>query len=452
MTNRTRIWRDTIPSIPARPVTLRVTAVAERVLRQGHPWVYAASILRQRHEGPPGAFAVIYDQRQRFLAVGLYDPDSPIRVRVLQRYTPTPITRVWFEQRLAAAVDARKTLARDPQTTAYRLVHGENDGLPGLVIDRYADTAVIKLYTAAWVPHIPDVLEAFRRVVPMSRMVLRLSRAIQQRPAVLHGLTDGLVLDGPPLRAPIMIQEYGLRFEVDPIHGQKTGWFLDQRENRAMVSQLSGGCSVLDVCAYTGGFSVAAARGGARAVTSVDISRQALDAAQRNMALNRRIRAVAAARHEVLVGDAVDVLERLKRRGTRFDLVVIDPPSFAKSEREVRGALAAYARLTRAGLSVLATSGTLVVSSCSSHVKADEFFSAVHHTAARAGWVLREVARTGHPLDHPIRFSEGAYLKCLVAVAQRRPRRTPHVREQTNSVARPARVRVSSSRSGQDAR
>jgi 23S rRNA (cytosine1962-C5)-methyltransferase len=405
-----------IPEPADRAIAVRVTPAAERALRQGHPWLFDQAIRDQSHAGRPGDLAVIFDRRRRFLAVGLYDPHSPIRVRVLQQGEPAAINRDWFEDRLATAARVRAPLLQG-DTTGYRLVHGENDGLPGLVIDRYDQTSVLKLYTAAWVPHLRHVLPALAAVAPAERLILRLGQAVQTQPHDLHSLRDGTILFGPGLDGPVVFQENGLRFEADPIHGQKTGFFLDQRENRARVEKLAAGKTVLDVFSYTGGFSLYAARGGARAVVSLDASRPALAAAARNFALNQEQGAVVAARHELLAEDAFQALARLGQSGRRFDLVIVDPPAFARRQDQVRRALMAYGKLTRLGLGVLQPGGTLVLASCSSRVSAESWFAAVNRAAVQAGRPLHEIERTGHPLDHPVGFPEGAYLKCLFATA-----------------------------------
>ena len=411
--------RDTSATSAAadeRPLAVRVTAAAERSLRGGHPWLYAEAITRQSHEGAAGDLAAIYDRRNRFLAVGLYDPASPIRVRILQAHRPTRLDAAWYRARLAEAIGQRRELEK-ASLTGYRLVHGENDGLPGLILDRYDTTLVLKLYTAAWVPHLGLVREALSGLVPCTRLVVRLSRMVSTVRSSLHGLRDGMILSGPPIREPVMFQEHGLRFEVDPLHGHKTGFFLDQRDNRLKTERLCRGASVLDMFAYTGAFSVYAARGGAREVMSVDLSRQALAATVRNMARNRHNRRVAAARHHVMQGDAYATLDALRRRKLAFDVVILDPPAFGSTHTQVRTALQAYGRLARLGLGVLRPGGTLVASSCSSHVSAFAFFAAVHQAARAARRHLRELERTGHPADHPVRFPEGAYLKCLFATA-----------------------------------
>jgi 23S rRNA (cytosine1962-C5)-methyltransferase len=409
-----------IPSPNAKRIALRISPSAEHALRQGHPWVFDQSITEQSHAGSPGDLAVIFDGKRRFLAIGLYDPTSPIRVRILQSRQPATINADWFKTRLAAAANLRLPLIEQPAEraiTGYRLVHGENDGFPGLVIDRYAETLVIKLYTPAWIPHLKEFCSALTQVSPVEGLILRLGRSMMKQTEFLAGLSNGLRLSGPPITGPILFQENGLVFEADPILGQKTGFFLDQRENRARVEQLSSDKSVLNVFAYTGGFSVYAARGGARQVVSVDISPSAMEAAMRNMGHNRQIPTVAAASHETVADDAFKVLARMALEKRRFDMVIIDPPTFAQNQTQTAAATSADERLTRLGLGVLQPGGVLVQASCSSRVKAEDFFNSIHHAASGSNHRLREIVRTGHALDHPIGFKEGAYLKCLFARA-----------------------------------
>lgn len=410
-----------IPPPATKPIALRVNAPAERALREGHPWLFADSIERQSFEGQAGDLAVIFDRKDRFLAVGLYDPCSPIRVKVLQHNEPATINRSWLQNKMQTAVIQRRALESN-HTDGYRLVHGENDGLPGLVVDRYEHVYVLKLYTVAWIPHLSDLLYAFRAVGPKSkvvpqRIVLRLSRAVQALPDLLYGLEDGALLAGPTIDAPILFKENSLIFEVDVVQGQKTGFFLDQRDNRARVESLTYGKTVLNLFAYTGGFSLYAARGGAQEVLSADLSEPALATAVRNFAHNQHHANIARAQHTTRAGDAFAILRQLADEQRRFDVVIIDPPAFAKSQSEVDNALHAYRRLVQMGLAVLHRGGTLVMASCSSRVEADTFFALIHETANNVGRPLQELERTYQPLDHPIGFKEGAYLKCLFAIA-----------------------------------
>jgi 23S rRNA (cytosine1962-C5)-methyltransferase len=409
-----------LPDPNAKRMAVRISPAAERALRQGHPWIFDQAITEQSHAGSPGDLAVIFDDRRRFLAVGLYDPTSPIRVRILQSRQPATINADWFKKKLEAAVSLRSPLDEQPTdraTTGYRLVHGENDGLPGLVIDRYAGTLVIKLYTSAWIPHLKEVCPALAQVRPAERLILRLSRTLLKQSDHLSGLRDGQVLSGAPVAAPILFHENGLFFEADPILGQKTGFFLDQRENRRRVELLSKDRSILNVFAYTGGFSVYAARGGASQVVSVDISAAALETAARNMALNRDNPNVSAAAHETVSEDAFELLTRFGTEKRIFDMVILDPPMFAHKQNQIAAGLHAYQRLTQLGLGALRPGGVLVQASCSSRVDAKAFFNAIHQAAWDSGRRLTEIERTGHALDHPIRFKEGAYLKCLFARA-----------------------------------
>jgi 23S rRNA (cytosine1962-C5)-methyltransferase len=386
----------TVPPPAGRRLALRVNAPAQRALRQGHPWLYAEAITDLRGEGKPGDLAVIFDDHRRFLAIGLYDPGSPIRVRVLQHGAPAAIDHAWLCDRLLGAYARRAALAGS-ETTGYRLVHGENDGLPGLVIDRYDTTLVLKLYTTAWLPWLPDLRSALEDAFPergKGSLVLRLSRDVQRRPESLYGLSDGIWLAGAPVEE-VVFTENGLRFAADVVRGQKTGFFLDQRDNRARVERLAAGRHTLNVFSYSGGFSLYAARGGAPEVTSLDASAPALAAAKRNFYLNRHIPAVAAAHHALLEADAFDALSDLHRERRRFDLVIVDPPSLAAQRGHLESALQAYARLTNLALGVLAPAGALVMCSCSARVGADEFFSTVSGAAARAGRPLHEIERTG---------------------------------------------------------
>lgn len=403
-----------LPAPSSQRIALRVSAAAERSIRQGHPWVFNGSISDQSHSGIPGDLAVIFDSKRQFMAIGLYDPTSSIRVRILQKGKPAMIGTAWFEEKIKTAAAIRAPLIKQ-DTNGYRLVHGENDGLPGLVIDRYAETLVVKLYTAAWVPHLKDVCTALAEVQPFERLILRLNRSLNKQAKYLYGLTDGMKLAGQTPEDLILFKENGLRFECDPIHGQKTGFFLDQRENRIRVKALSKGKSVLNVFSYTGGFSIYAADGGAKEVVSVDFSGPATEATLRNIEHNQDHPNVHAANFETINQDAFEVLAQMKVEHRRFDMVILDPPMFAQNQAQIETALAAYRRLTHLGLDVLKPGGVLVQASCSSRVDAVDFFDAIHRSAKEAGRSLNEIEQTGHALDHPITFKEGAYLKCLFA-------------------------------------
>lgn len=403
-----------LPHPSERNIAVHVTAAAEKSLRAGHPWLYENSIREQSREGNPGDIAVIFDKNRRFLAVGLYDPDSPIRVKVLQHKNSATIGRDFFRERLQAAANIRAHLPGEG-TTGYRLVHGENDGLPGLVIDRYGDVLVLKLYSVAWFAHLRDVLAALDDVHPAETLVLRLSRTVQD--GETYDLSDGMVLRGALSNTEVAFTENGLHFVVDVVHGHKTGFFFDQRENRAHVGRLAQGKDVLDMFSYNGGFSLYAAAGGAETILSVDISEPALKAARQLFKLNADNPQVASCHHEIMAADAFEAMHELARHQRKFGLVVIDPPSFANKESQIQDALRAYRKLTELALPLVERDGILAMASCSSRVAPDDFFSTVQRTASQNSYRLKEIERTGHAVDHPLRanFPEGRYLKCLYA-------------------------------------
>ena len=392
---------------------MRVTPDALRRIKGGHPWVYDRSIESVKGDGHAGDLAVVFDTDRKFAAIALYDPQSVIRLKVLHHGRPTTVDRAFWHQRLSAAIERRAALSADGNTDGYRIVNGENDGFPGLILDRYADCLVLKLYSPIWVPHLVDVVGAIDDLLHPRALVLRHARNLD--PLALHGLEEGDALLGTAPTEPVPYRENGLTFEADLVAGQKTGAFLDQRDNRAIVRGLADGARVLDVFCATGGFSVHAAAGGATNVTAVDISEPTLAVAARNMAHNSADPTVAACKLRPLAGDAYEVLDRLHRNGERFDIVIIDPPSFTPRQESVARALEAYARLTERGVRLVRSDGWFVQASCSSRVTAEEFHRTVAHTAAQAGRPLDEWRRTGHAVDHPVTFPEGAYLKAVFA-------------------------------------
>jgi len=390
---------------------LRIKPTAETQLRRGHPWLFAASIREQNRDGDLGELAAIYDRRDRFLALGLFDPESELRVRVLARGSPIPITQSWWRERLQEALRRREGLF-DAATTGFRCIHGESDGWPGLVLDRYGQTLVLKLYTAAWGPRLSDILPLILEAVPSSRLVLRLSRNSLPTFRTAFKLEDAQVLSGDPPAQPPIFLESGLRFEADVLRGQKTGFFLDQRENRRRVEELSAGRDVLNVFSYTGGFSLYAARGGASSVMELDISEHALAGARRNFELNGALRPIADCQRSQIRADAFEWLHDAGG-GRQFGLIVVDPPSLAKRASEKPSALAAYARLVDGALRRLRPGGYLVAASCSAHVSRGEFFETVQRVAGRGGAPFQMLQTTGHPPDHPAGFVEAEYLKCI---------------------------------------
>ena len=395
---------------PRLRLRLRVTATAETIVRGGHPWLFADSIREQNRPGQSGELAVVYDRKDAFLAVGLFDPDSPIRVRVLHAGKPVTIDESWWRENLARARRRRENLF-DHRTNGYRCLNGESDHWPGLVLDRYAGTFVLKIYTAAWLPRLGEITTLIRAALQPARLVLRLSRNIQETARKNFQFEDGQILSGEPLADNEVFLETGIRFEADVVRGQKTGFFLDQRENRRRVEALAGGGDVLNAFSFSGGFSLYAARGGAKSVTDLDISAHALESAKRNFALNQTDRSIAACRHETIQTDAFAWLEKNATR--KFDVVILDPPSLAKRETERAGAIQAYGKLAANGLKALSPGGVLVAASCSAHVSAAEFFEAVRGVAQKSGRRFTELETALHAPDHHATFPEAQYLKCI---------------------------------------
>ena len=389
---------------------IRLTPAAERAVRNGHPWVFADRIKSTNRDADAGEIAVVYDRNDRFLALGLFDPLSPIRLRILHAGKPVTADDEWWRQRMTETTGARQFNER---TTGYRWINGESDGWPGLVLDRYGNTAVVKIYTAAWLPWLDSIREWIVSCCAPAptRIVLRLSRNIVDHAATMFGKKDGDMLLGDAPETATIFLEAGLKFEADVIRGQKTGFFLDQRENRRRVAGMAKDADLLNVFSHAGGFSVHAAAAGAKSATDLDISAHALESAKRNMALNADQPAVTRCRHETIKADAFDWLTNADRKW--FDIIVIDPPSMAKRQDEVTGALSAYERLATLGFRRLRPGGFLVAASCSAHVTAADFFQTIRQCASRLRAGFREIATTEHPPDHPARILEAHYLKCM---------------------------------------
>jgi 23S rRNA (cytosine1962-C5)-methyltransferase len=378
-----------------KTLRLRLRAAAETIVRGGHPWVFADSIKEQNREGVVGELAVIFDRNDQFLAVGLYDPDSPIRVRILHVGKPIQIDEAFWKTRFEKAIALRRGLF-DERTNGYRCIHGENDGFPGLVVDRYADTFVAKIYTAPWLTRINEIAPLITALQECRCLVLRLSRNLRG---------EEKILAGPNVEEPVQFLENGMRFEADVLRGQKTGFFLDQRENRRIVETFAKGRDVLNAFSFSGGFSLYAARGGARSVVDVDISAHALASSRRNFALNN----LGSARHETIQADTFEWLAQKSNR--QFSLIILDPPSLAKRATDREGALRAYRQLAESAVPWLSKDGLLVAASCSAHVTPEEFFNALSSFAVRRQ--MRELRRTENPPDHPATFPEARYLKCI---------------------------------------
>ena len=374
------------------------------MVKRGHPWVFDEGIAKQSQAGKSGDLAIIFDQKKnKFLACGLYDPDSPIRIKIIQSHTSSRIDSSFFREKIINAYNIRKPLF-DLKTNSYRLIYGENDSFPGLIADVYAEVLVLKLYSWIWLPYLNDILTHLVEISTCKTVVLRLSRKLENN---TFGYSDGQVIFGTLEDEVVIFQEHGLRFSANVIRGHKTGYFLDHRENRRRVGALSEGKTVLDVFAYAGGFSVHALAGGASAVTSLDISAQALLIAEKNAALNPHT-----GTHKTIAADAFAALDDLASERKTYDIVVIDLPSFAKRAKEIDKAKHSYRRLAILGAKLVRKGGILVLASCSSRINPDDFFEICETAIASVRHSHELIEQTFHDIDHPISFPEGAYLKC----------------------------------------
>ena len=383
------------------PVRLKLIRDRTRVLKQGYPWVYR-DWLAETPKAAAGTRVVLYDRDGTLLGFGMYDPTGPLAVRVCA--AGQRLDDALLLAKLDAALDLRRTWL-DDRTTGYRLINGEGDGLPGLTCDLYAGHAVLKLdgdapagfwnvdALADWLAErlgVTDVFLKYRSDAP----------------------TRGRTVRGTQPAGPVRFVENGLHFAADLVQGQKTGFFFDQRDNRARIGRLARDRSVLNLFAYTGGFSVYAGVNGAKDVTSVDLAKPAVEDADRNWRLND----LPPDRHHAVAADAFAFLEDAKARKRSWDLVVVDPPSFAPAERHVAKATASYQSLFTAALHVLAPGGVIALSSCSSHISQAMFYDIAEFAVSKARRRATVLGVFGQPADHPFPLvcRELQYLKLIL--------------------------------------
>lgn len=357
--------------------------------------------------------AIIFSHKKnKPIAVGLYDPHSPIRIKLLHFGGGLTLDSAWFKQKIEQAYQVRLPLLQpSQQTNSYRLIHGENDGLPSLVCDVYNRVGVLKLYSLIWLPYLATLVSLLQEQSNCDTLVLRLSRNVQKQTTYLHQLYDGQILLGNLAQADVIFKEHGLLFSANVVAGHKTGYFLDHRHNRKRIGFMAKRKTVLDIFAYAGGFSVHALAGGATKVVSIDISQQALAMAKRNAQLN--FSKYPEKRHQLVVDDAFEAMIRLRNQRQQFDIVVVDPPSFAKSEREIPRALLSYTKLCKLAMPLVKRGGVLLMASCSSRVSSRIFYQTIQQAVYASKIPFRIIHKSQHDIDHPIGFAEGAYLKAV---------------------------------------
>lgn len=379
----------------------------DRRIRNGHLWVFSNEIERVDANGAafaPGAPAELFASSGQRLGWGYYNRASLIAFRLLDRGAPRPASEV-LRERLAAALAFRR--AHLGALEAFRLVHAEGDLLPGLIVDLYGKRAVVQLLTAGMEALRAEVLAALAEVVAPEVVVLKNDSSIRK----LEGLEPGVEVAHGSVTGPVPVTLDGLTFEVDLVEGQKTGFFLDQRENRLALQRFVRGKSVLDVFSHQGAWGLYALAAGASAVTAVDTSEPALELARRAAQANGF-----ADRLTTRAGDAFELLRAAADARERWDVVVVDPPAFARSKKDVAQARAAYERINKMALRVLAPGGILATSTCSYHIGSDEFLGLVARALFASGRTGRLLETRGQALDHAPLFAmpEGAYLKCVL--------------------------------------
>ncbi len=384
---------------------LILRAGRDKSVRHRHPWIFSGAI--ERVEGHPGAgdTVSVVARDGAFLAWAAFCPDSQITARAWSFDAHDVIDEKFLRARLTASIDRRASLRVG--SDALRLVHGESDGLPGLIVDRYADTLVVQILSAG--------AEKWRALWPVALGELTAAKNVYERSDVevrsLEGLAPRSGLLAGEAKNPVRIVEDAIHYEVDIVNGQKTGFYLDQRDNRALAGSLANDAEVLNAFCYTGGFSLAALRGGARHVTSIDTSEEALALARRNLELNN----LDPQRTEWLAADVFAHLRKLRDQNKKYNLIVLDPPKFAPTEKHVANAARAYKDINLWAMKLLAPGGSLLTFSCSGAVGADLFQKIVAGAAADARVDLTIDARLGASADHgvSIHFPEGEYLKGL---------------------------------------
>ena len=385
-------------------LAVKLNAKGEKFVVQGHPWVFSNSIVKINDDAKTGDLAIVFSKnKNKLIGLGLYDASSPIRIKMLHN-GPATIDKEFFSKRVKEAFQKRAPLLKT-NTNSYRLIFGENDGFPGLIADVYAEVLVVKLYSGIWLQYLDQVLPILQEVSKAKTVVLRLSRKLQN--STLHNLIDGEVIYGELNNEVVEFVEHDVNFSANVIKGHKTGYFLDHRANRKQVGAWSKGKTVLDVFSYAGGFSVHALYNGAKEVTSLDISKQALEIAVLNGKLNNY-----SGIHKTIAGDAFVEMQKLIDNKQTFDVVVIDPPSFAKQASEIPLAKKKYAQLAELGVKLTSKNGLLVLASCSSRVVSQSFFDINTQSLNNVSRKYKTILTTEHDIDHPITFPEGAYLKC----------------------------------------
>jgi 23S rRNA (cytosine1962-C5)-methyltransferase len=385
-----------------------------RMLELGHPWIIADTFTKRWPAGKAGELVELVDERGRFLATALLDPADRIVARILGRER-LRLDGPWLAKRLRAALELRRVHGRLGDTTAYRLVNGEGDGLPGLTVDRYGDYLMVQLYCGGWRPHLPLLVKALQELCsPLGIYEKTRPQNTRELEAASDTKKYGRLLAGSPAPDPLTVLENGLTFLVSMERGLNTGLFLDQRVNRRDLMTRVEGKRLLNLFSYTAAFSVAAAAAGARLTTSVDASPGYMEWGRENFGVNR----INAKKHEFIVGDCLTVLEELARREKQYDIILMDPPSFSTTARNRFTTRGGTSDLVAAALPLLPEGGLLITSSNHQKVDLADYLKELRRGALQAGSGLKVISLAGQPEDfpYPVTFPEGRYLKYAICV------------------------------------
>jgi 23S rRNA (cytosine1962-C5)-methyltransferase len=395
-----------------KPNTFQVGPQTAQMLELGHPWVIADRFTKKWPSGRPGDLIELRDAEGRLLATALFDPRDRIIARVLE-HGPMDFSSAWLTEKLKRALDLRNRQPDLNDTNAYRLVNAEGDGLPGLTVDRYAGHLMVQYFSRAWQPHLAMVVDVLDKLLSPAGIYVK-HRPQQTRDLAEEGKRFSRLMAGQGAPGRRQVTENGLNFLVELETGLNTGLFCDQRNNRRDLMGRIKGDKVLNLFAYTGAFSVAAAAAGAARVTSVDASAGYLDWARENFSVNR----LNPKRHEFIVGDCFAVMDDLVRQKARFDIVIMDPPSFSTVGKSRFTTAGGTADLVAAALKLLPAGGLLVTSSNHQKVDLADYLKELRRGALRAGCELRIVRTAGQGEDFPftVTFPEGRYLKFVIGI------------------------------------
>jgi len=399
---------DEAPKLPESGDTLPLVELRTRH-SSNHPWIFKRMVGEEFTDLDPGTMVEVVDKFEQPVGRGFYNPHSEIAVRLLTLERDEFPDRRWFLGAITRAVRLRHDVLNLPAVCdSYRLVHSEGDGLSGLVADKYGKTIVLQLFSAGMHRHLEWVKQGFAEHFPDHEIIIRSDHRTER--------LEGIKMDGPPPSTrELIIHEHNLKLNVDLRRGHKTGYFLDQRENRQRVGALCAGQDVFDGFCYTGGFALSAALGGAKSVEACDLDEKAIEVAEKNQALN-----AIGEQLKFTHGNVFDVLRDRRAAGAKYTRIILDPAKLALNRDEIPKALSAYADMNRLGMQCIQPGGVLVSCSCTGLVSEEDFILALRAAAGEAKMELQILAVHGAPGDHPwaVRVPEGRYLKAVYSRVQ----------------------------------